>query len=106
MLIRSLFCFTAVFAALLAIAFFHQGEGLRGSIAIICLILSLQTLGLWARPILDLWFDCGLIQVSTEILRECQLGKTFEHVSIKATILNRWGVKFRLYSPRRRLPNL
>ena len=53
-----------------------------------------------ARPILDLWFDCGLLQISTELMNEHYSSRQIRYISLRITILNKWGGSIRLYNLR------
>lgn len=76
------------------------------------LILGLWLL--WVRPVLDLWFDCWLFQISTEILTQTLEQTKFNgwhdpidwskatktetrYFAVRFTILNRFGGYVRLY---------
>lgn len=99
MLLRALLSISAVLSILLSAAQAHHHNW---GVAIVhaCLaVVYVAILGLVAKPFLDLWIDIGLLQVSTTLNKTCDISETDEHLSLQLTILNRWGIRFRLYKP-------
>ena len=52
-------------------------------------------------PYLDLWFDCGLLTIETELWHERYVSNTKEWIVVSVQFFRRWGFRFRLYSPHR-----
>jgi len=51
----------------------------------------------WDWPLLDAWFDCGLLQVQTAVWRTAWHQDCRDYVILDVHILRKWGFRFRLY---------